>query len=167
MKRFRVIEGGKGSDDFDNAVAVCRKKLDEIDISRRVAYASAIGPAGGRGMIAFAATALFLDLLVTATLEHVALPNWPWGWLSVGVGFVVGVVVFRGHPDKSWSARIYRLLAEYTPIDGKAYRRLQDQVRADGLTHDALIDWIAQERQALSADFDQSKKSFRDRFLSK
>lgn len=74
---------------------------------------------------------------------------------------------FRYKTISSWDERIYVALSEYKPVNQSPYRDMQEVASEEELTDAYIVDWLEQERQAVSPKPESATDLARKRFATK
>lgn len=169
MKKFTVIRGGKAGE-LANAHGRSKKSIfRDIEVAFRMATHASFGPAFGKAVAVFLTILFGLTGLIEGVERLSIMPRTSSYvvWLFSGIALVVAFLVYRRHPYRSWSQKLYALLAEYEPTDKAAYARLQTSARDFGLTREAMIAWLHSESRVLNRPGGSANDRPRDRFLNK
>ncbi|HDR9761884.1 hypothetical protein KDX16_15960 [Burkholderia vietnamiensis] len=122
-----------------------------IRLSRQLAsHPIKLGPAGYTALFAAVLYAVLVNAL-EASLDHT---RWH---VSGDVGILIsgaaailaGVVAYRRSPYKTYTGRVYGLLAEYEPVDAEGFRLIQGQAESGSLNSDDILQWVGWERQEI------------------
>lgn len=173
--KFKVIEGGFGP--ASKANTKTRKsrnqQLREIANALRMSNETAgYGPLWGGPAFVRCILAAIGTFVVLSTVRDFAQDYFPivksisWFPLLLCAILVYGIVLYKS-PFRTWTAKIYDLLANYDPKDIDAYQQLQQDVAEYGLYRERVADWISVERAALSQPTKNGPGDPRSRFLNK
>jgi len=128
------------------------RELGRIEATLQIARHSYASPPVHYGIVAAGVAAIGLVALYSllphtgaAYFRHVTFP-----WLDLGIIVAAYQIASRRTRFKSWTAKIFALLANYDPADRVAYRELQGTVSRDDLYVDNLVEWLSSERAAVA-----------------
>lgn len=104
-------------------------------------------PASGLAMVCAIST-LALAELIRYGLQEVQVAYLPW-WVSLVPTALAYVWTMQRAPHKNYASWVAGLLADYEPMNVKAYRELQEETVKRGLHRDAVEHWLAIELEAV------------------
>ena len=83
---------------------------------------------------------------------------------AIVAGVLVGLWINRR--GRTWGLAIYDELAAYQPVNGPAYRSLQETVKDGGFDADAVLEWTYIEQAAIRPPVPSKTDLAREKFLT-
>lgn len=132
-----------------------RRQLARIESTIRLSRQLARHPVrpGPAAQAALFAGGLYYVLVnaLEASLDHT---RWHIGGhlgvlISTAAALLAGVIVYRRSPYKTYSGKVYGMLAEYQPLDADAFRAIQAAAERGSLGSEEILEWISREREEI------------------
>lgn len=104
-------------------------------------------PASGLALLC-AAAALVLTELFRYALQEAGFADFPW-WVTLLLTALAYLAIMQSARHKTYTALVCDLLAVYEPMNVGAYRALQEETGANGLSFRAVERWLEVEWDAI------------------